>query len=168
VAQQTWCPVSRKSKVLLAGLSEADEAQIEGYLDELLSLLPVLGVNAFESAAAESTGERVYLMKAKECDARGIETNSGFAVLSGSLVREIPVPSMKKHCGPILLRREQMIEDGVIVKTGKGLRFSVDYEFSSPSLAAVIVLGRNANGRVEWKDVDGISLKAHQEREAEA
>ncbi len=30
-----------------ASASEADEAEIAGYLDEMLSLLPVLGVDAF-------------------------------------------------------------------------------------------------------------------------
>ena len=29
--------------------------------------------------------------------------------------------------------------------------FVNDYTFTSPSLAAAIVMGRNANGRTEWK-----------------
>ena len=29
--------------------------------------------------------------------------------------------------------------------------FVSDYTFTSPSLAAAIVMGRNANGRTEWK-----------------
>lgn len=33
-----------------------------------------------------------------------------------------------------------------------------DYSFSSPSLAATVVLGRNTNGRAEWKNRDGKSL----------
>lgn len=34
-------------------------------------------------------------------------------------------------------------------------RFSQDYVFSSPSTAAAVVLGRSANGRIEWKDAKG-------------
>jgi Domain of unknown function (DUF4357) len=45
--------------------------------------------------------------------------------------------------------------------------FSQDYSFSSPSTAAAVVLGRSANGRVEWKAADGRTLKEIQEAEAE-
>jgi hypothetical protein len=40
------------------------------------------------------------------------------------------------------------------------------HSFSSPSTAAAVVLGRSANGRVEWKAVDGRTLKEIQEAEA--
>ncbi|TXI89048.1 MAG: DUF4357 domain-containing protein, partial [Burkholderiaceae bacterium] len=36
--------------------------------------------------------------------------------------------------------------------------------FSSPSTAAAIVLGRSANGRVEWKESSGRTLKEIQEK----
>ena len=39
------------------------------------------------------------------------------------------------------------------------LEFSEDYVFSSPSTAAAIVMGRNANGLSEWKLKNGITLK---------
>ena len=38
-----------------------------------------------------------------------------------------------------------------------------DYTFSSPSAAAAIFLARNANGRTEWKDSSGKTLKEIQE-----
>ena len=69
------------------GLAEADEAEIEGYLDELLSLLPVLGV---------------------------------------------------------------------------------DRSFSSPSAAAAVCRGRNANGLTEWKDESANTLKANREKATKA
>ena len=34
-----------------------------------------------------------------------------------------------------------------------------DYTFNSPSTAAGVMLGRSANGRVEWKDATGRTLK---------
>ena len=43
--------------------------------------------------------------------------------------------------------------------------FSSDYEFSSPSTAAVIVMGRNANGLTEWKLSDGKTLKEFETEE---
>ena len=38
--------------------------------------------------------------------------------------------------------------------------------FSSPSTAAAVVLGRSANGRIEWKDAHGRTVKWLQEQEA--
>jgi hypothetical protein len=150
------------------GLSEADKAEIQGYLDELLSLLPVLGIDAFERVEASSPSRRIYHLKAKECDAKGFETNTGFAVLLGSLARGSTVPSMKEHALSFFNRRRQLIDDGVLLPCDEGLRFSVDHEFPSCSQAAAVVLGRNANGRVEWKDAEGVTLKEHQEQEADA
>ncbi|WP_394371575.1 DUF4357 domain-containing protein [Candidatus Sulfidibacterium hydrothermale] len=39
-----------------------------------------------------------------------------------------------------------------------------DYEFSSPSTAAAIVMGRNANGLTEWKLKDGTTLKDYESK----
>jgi len=147
-------------------LSEPDEAQIIGYLDEMLSLLPVLGIDAFESVGTGATDKRIYYWRGKGWNARGFETSSGFAVTAGSLARGAPVPSMKEHAIGAFNKRRQLIEDGVLIEEADGFRFSVDYVFSSPSLAAAICAGRTANGLIEWKDEDGISLKQHQEREA--
>jgi len=36
---------------------------------------------------------------------------------------------------------------------------NLGYLFASPSLAAGVMLGRPANGRVEWKAADGRTLK---------
>ena len=38
------------------------------------------------------------------------------------------------------------------------------YTFKSRSLAAAVLLGQSANGRVEWVDNRGVSLRAIQER----
>lgn len=49
---------------------------------------------------------------------------------------------------------------------GASYRFSQDYAFSSPSTAAAVLLGRSANGRIEWKDAQGRTLKELQAIEA--
>ena len=77
-------------------LSEADRAEMDGYLDELLSLLPVLGVPFFERDDKPSGDRRVYRVEGPGCKATGFETNTGFTVQKGSLAREPTVPSMKK------------------------------------------------------------------------
>lgn len=64
--------------------------------------------------------------------------------------------------------RQELIANGVLEREGDHFRFAQDYVFPAPSTAAAVVLGRSANGRVEWKDGQGRTLKALQEREAEA
>lgn len=43
--------------------------------------------------------------------------------------------------------------------------FSRGHAFGSPSTAAAVVLGRTANGRVEWKTAEG---RTHKELQEEA
>lgn len=62
--------------------------------------------------------------------------------------------------------REDLLKNGVLQVDGAVLRFSLDYVFSSPSTTASLIHGRSANGRIEWKDSNGKTLKALQEAEA--
>ena len=59
--------------------------------------------------------------------------------------------------------RQELIDDGVLEKISdsKGYKFTVDYEFPSPSMAAKVCMGRSANGREEWKDKRGVSFGEH-------
>lgn len=148
----------------LPGLSEADEAEMEGYLDELLSLLPVLGVPFFERDEAPSKERRVYHAEGPHCKATGFETNTGFAVQKGSLAREPTVPSMKEKAPGYYLQRQELIEEGVLEKKSGHYLFTRDWHFSSPSAAAAVCLGRSANGLTEWKDESGTTLKANRRK----
>jgi hypothetical protein len=77
------------------------------------------------------------------------------------------VPSMAQHVRGMYDLRQELIANGVLELDAGLYRFTQDYSFSSPSTAAV-VLGRSANGRIEWKDAQGRTLKALQEAEAGA
>jgi hypothetical protein len=41
---------------------------------------------------------------------------------------------------------------------GDKVIFEKDHLFSSPSMAAIALMGRNANGWTEWRDKNGNSL----------
>jgi hypothetical protein len=56
--------------------------------------------------------------------------------------------------------------EGVLAAEAIGYRFSQDYVFTSPCTAAAVVLGRSANGRIEWKDARGRTLRELQAQEA--
>ncbi len=60
------------------------------------------------------------------------------------------------------------MSQGVFLEDPAGLTLAQDYEFNSPSQAAMTLLAPTANGRIEWKDTKGVTLKEHQERAAAA
>ena len=48
-------------------------------------------------------------------------------------------------------KRKELITSGVI----SDFVFVKDYEFTSVSTAAAVILGRSSNGRKEWTKIDG-------------
>jgi hypothetical protein len=73
---------------------------------------------------------------------------------------------MQQHVRGMFDLRQELIDNGVLQADNGNYKFAQDYAFSSPSTAAAVVLGRSANGRIEWKDGQGRTLKELQEREA--
>jgi len=55
--------------------------------------------------------------------------------------------------------RQQLIDQGLLINKNNDLILTDDYIFGSPSTAAAIVMGRNANGLIEWKLSNGKTLK---------
>ncbi len=54
--------------------------------------------------------------------------------------------------------REMLLTEGILTASNGGVEFSRDYLFSSPSMAAVALQARSANGWFEWKDASGKTL----------
>ena len=149
-------------------LSEADRADMEVFLGHMLGMLPVLGVHAFEQApkAPAAKASPVLTCKGKGVQATGYEASQGFVVRAGSQAVLDTVPSMALHVRGMYDLRQELIGNGVLGLRGGLYQFTQDYSFSSPSTAAAVVLGRSANGRIEWKSADGRTLKEIQEAEA--
>lgn len=161
-------PLDNANQPAEPSLSEADCADMQVFLENMLGMLPVLGIHAFEQAhsgAVSSVGEAVLTCKGKGVTANGYETTQGFVVKSGSLAVGEAVPSMQQHVRGMYDLRGELIANAVLDRDGDHYRFTQDYVFSSPSTAAAVVLGRSANGRVEWKDAKGLTLKQLQESE---
>ena len=150
-------------------LSEADRADMLVFLDHMLGMLPVLGVHAFESVpAVPAKASPVLSCRGKGVQASGYEASQGFVVKAGSQAVSETVPSMQQHVRGMYDVRQELIANGVLALADGLYRFTQDYSFSSPSTAAAVVLGRSANGRIEWKDAQGRTLKELQEAEAAA
>ena len=142
-------------------LNEADQADMEVFLGHMLQILPLLGISAFEKPAAKKTARKNRLfINAKGLMAEGYESTSGFVVCEGSQAALEAVPSMKTHVRGMYEIREKLISTGVLGLKGNSYRFTQDYSFSSPSTASAVAMGRSANGRIEWKNKSGKTLKA--------
>jgi hypothetical protein len=56
--------------------------------------------------------------------------------------------------------RTQLIEEGVLVNEGDDqIRLTKNFLFDSPSAAASVLSGGNKNGRTEWRNTAGRTLK---------
>lgn len=134
-----------------SSIAESDRAEMEEFIENIKILISTLGHKVFEEKREikpTNQQETFYSKGARGADARGEPTSDGFVVLKGSKVAGSTVPSITSNFKRL---REELIENGIIIENNGIFEISEDYVFSSPSTAAVIVLGRNANGLTEWK-----------------
>jgi len=142
-----------------SSISESDRAEMEEFIEFIKMLVNTLGHKVFEEKREfkHKQKQNIFFIKAaRGADAQGEPTSDGFVVLKGSIAASTTVNSIQ----PFLVNfRQSLIDKGVLQLNGENYEFSEDYIFSSPSTAAAIVMGRNANGLLEWKLKDGKSLK---------
>jgi hypothetical protein len=150
------CALDNGNVPQLPSLSEPDTAEMEGFLEEMLLIYPVLGLNVFERPQVRQNLERKLFLRARGITAEGYEDAEGFVVLAGSQVAKDPVPSAHRY---LVTLRQSLMDRGIVVPDGEALKLGQDYTFDSPSTAAGVLLGRSSNGRVEWKDAEGLTLK---------
>ena len=100
--------------------------------------------------------ESFFIKAARGADGQGEPTSDGFVVFKNSKAAATIVNSMTPN---MINYRQKLIYEGVLIDKGEYLEFSDDYIFSSPSTAAAMVMGRNANGLTEWKNKDAKTLK---------
>jgi hypothetical protein len=155
------CELDNGNQPALPSMSEADIAEAEGFLNEVLLCFPVLGFSVFEKPARAQSDRKILILRGKGIEAKGYESPEGFVVLADSRAVKEAVPSIHRF---MLDMRDAFIKSSVLRDDNGSYRFAQDYEFDSPSTAAGVVLGRSANGRLEWKDSDGRSLKQLQEQ----
>ncbi|WP_405691648.1 DUF4357 domain-containing protein [Streptomyces sp. NBC_01185] len=92
---------------------------------------------------------------------KGTNGSQKMVVLAGSPARPEVVPSFPLRMPSSHRLREQLREEGTIKETTTWpgwLEVVSDVECNSPSAAAEILLGRSANGWLEWKTTDGRPL----------
>lgn len=137
---------------------QAECVEIYETIGMLLSTLgyPVFTPVIKKSVSVGQDGEQeLFFCKGSGANGTGLYTEEGFVVLKGSTGRLENVPSLK---GSTLQFRQRLIDGGVTRAEGDSMVFVKDHLFNSPSMAAISLLGRSANGWLEWRDKNGKTL----------
>ena len=142
-----------------SSISESDRSEMEEYIENIKMLVNTLGHKVFDEKREIKPKQKqeVFMIKAiRGADAQGEPTSDGFVVFKGSKAAVSTVNSISPS---FINFRQTLIDKAVLKLVGDVFEFAEDYIFSSPSTAAVIVMGRNANGLLEWKLSNGKNLK---------
>lgn len=145
-----------------SSLSESDREAMEEFIENIKMLVNTLGHKVFNEKREirPKHKQNIFFIKAtRGADAQGEPTSDGFVVFKGSKASVSTVNSITKN---FINLRQQLIDKEIIKFNGDIMEFPEDYIFSSPSAAATIVLGRNANGLTEWKLSSGMTLKEYE------
>jgi len=138
-------------------LAEATAAEAEVFLQDVLLCFPLMGLSVFSLAEnlPKKTATKLQLTT-KGITAYCNLTSEGFVVTKGSQAVLSAAPSTPQF---VKTARESLLKRGVLIERGGLLVFEVPYTFDSASTAAAVVMGRNANGLIEWRSPEGVTLK---------
>lgn len=146
-------------------VTEEKESELEDFVEYSKMVLGVLGYKVFvplistsEKDTVEENEELILYLSRKSkksnktIEAKCIRTNEGFVVLKDSMIEEIDSSAIPKGIKAIRekCRATNEIIDGRLTK---------NYLFNSPSYAAAFVIGMHTNGKIDWKNENGVSLK---------
>ena len=127
------------------------EARFESLYDDIIKIW-----KRPEDKATNDMEKITFVLKGKLTSGKGrLLSNEKFEILKGtSIVLEV------KSDNPSTFRRnknliEDLIRKNLIEKLEDRYVFKENYIATSPSAAAILVLGRSANGWTEWKTYEG-------------
>ena len=132
----------------LSSISEYDEGTLEEFISNTKLLVNTLGYKVFDQVEEVKNSQAtnmLYITSSRGANASGSVVPEGFVVYKGS---KITKDITNSYFDSVNKLRAKLIENKVI---SSEFKFTKDYIFSSSSTAAMIVMGRAANGRSEWK-----------------
>lgn len=173
------CKVANGTSHEYVSLPESDRADMAFFMEQLRTILPVLGFDFLRTAprppeptpstttsqVAESP-RFVFTLPSFGLKAYAQERDGEFYVLKGSVARG----NWEGVDGGYKSQYEQVCASGALSAPERGKRyFQADTPFSSPSAAAAVVAGRSANGRISWVvEGTGATYGAWQEQRVNA
>ena len=158
--------VKNSNDPTLGNITEEKESEMEEFIDYAKVIMGTLGHKLFEPISKpvvkkleevlDKTDEMVRLHLERtiknvgKVEASGAQTSEGFVVLQGShisLVDDDTIPAVIKE------RRKK-------ASVNQNGELQEDMLFTSPSYAAMFVIGKSANGLISWKTESGQTLKS--------
>ena len=136
-------------------LKESQIASMEEFIDNVKILINALGYKVLTATPQVNDNATYLYCSGSGASAKGFISSGGFTVVAKSSISDHVVPSFETR-GKIYFALREKLEKDEIIKDGV---FQRDYEFSAPSAASAVVLGRNSNGKNDWKAEDGTKLK---------
>jgi hypothetical protein len=143
-------------------ISEAEESDMEEFIDNCKIVLSALGHKAFDKLTPQKDQrgvndqgevEYLYIKNRNGVDAQGFMSSEGFVVCKGSTIRD---GFSEKSIGSNIVKLRNLYEsDGTI----ENRLFTKDILFTSPSAASDLILGNSTSGPLTWKNEKGIALK---------
>lgn len=139
-------------------LPEYQQAAMEEFLENIDLLLAASGypiIKDNDSNVIEWGDNNVYILKTRWSEGKGVYMSDGFLILAGSRGRRDVVASYVWKEKRV---RMELVQKGIVREEGEEILFLEDYLSSSPSFAASLLMGRSANGWIEWKMSNGKTL----------
>ncbi|MGN0483984.1 MAG: GIY-YIG nuclease family protein [Lachnospiraceae bacterium] len=151
-------------------ITEEKECEMEEFIDNAKVIMGTLGHKVFESltkpvqvqseeSANDADNNKLYLKRTIKSigtvEAVGSQTTEGFVVFEGSHISpsdDDTIPTVIKE----KRKKAQVDVDGTLKE---------NMLFTSPSYAAMFVIGKSANGLTSWKTEDGKTLKSLESEE---
>lgn len=151
----------------IGNITEEKESEMEEFIDYAKVIMGTLGHKVFEPKIKITVSEDgqdneeplLYLKRTIKnigtVEATGRQTTEGFVVLKGS-----HISSSDDETAPAVIRERRSkvkLDDNNILQE--------DVLLTSPSYAAMFVIGKSANGLTSWKTQDGKTLKSLEDEE---
>ena len=134
-------------------IDEYDLPLIEEVYEEIKFIMATQGYKMENTKSTLNDANTLHTTR-NGVHALGVYDGEKFEVLEGS---EIDM-SRKYHSENIERQRQTAIQNGDILLNGNKYILNVSVPFTSPSSAAMFVLGGSTNGWIEWKNKDGKTL----------
>ena len=130
------------------------EADLIDNYETIKILVSTLGFPIFDEIKTTNNQESIFI-KGKDAYAEGTYNEDGIVVFKGS---KCNLEETRTAGSWVRNRRQILIDDGILEKHDNIYLFTKDHVFNSPNTAAMVILGRRANGWNEWKYKDGRTL----------
>ncbi len=161
-AEVSRCKLFNNNTPNCPAISEPDQAAMSEFAENLQLLVGTMGYKLFQKLTKSKVAkhDKYMISAARGATATAVLTSEGIVILKDSQVATSEVPSTPL---PVIKKRKDLLDAGVV----KDSKFTKDYLFSSPSMAAAVIMGRSANGLIEWKKEDGTTMKDNQPKTTE-